>query len=344
MIKILFNVIAVYCISVIIIDQTRGNNVLNKENFVQNLDSLNEVSAGLKISDEWQDQLECQNARIGYIELKIKMLDSVITFCIDDMSDKLEQQIKQNRNFSRASKKLMLEQDSIKNGIGVLDKRIEGIKKAQSDDRTSFQNDINETNDHITDKFGRMNSHVIWGGVLLVLVIFVFGTYLYVRHIRDYISIDKIRKTQAVLQDTQIKMQEESVKLDNKMLALCEKQMASASAASKETAIDHSLALKVADEIVRIEMNLSHMDDSIKGYKQLAKAVQRIKDNFNANGYEIVDMLGRSYVSGMKAAVSFVTDENLEKGQQIITKIIKPQINYQQQMIQAAQIEVSQAE
>ena len=132
--------------------------------------------------------------------------------------------------------------------------------------------------------------------------------------------------------------------MDNKMIELFEKQMVSGSITAVGTKIDHSLALKVADEIVRIEMNLSRMDASIKGYKQLTKAVQRIKDNFNANGYEIVDMLGKSYVAGMKVAVTFVTDESLEHGQQIITKIIKPQINYQQQMIQAAQIEVSQSE
>lgn len=102
------------------------------------------------------------------------------------------------------------------------------------------------------------------------------------------------------------------------------------------------MVLKVADEIVRIEMNLSRMDPSIKGYKQLAKAVERIKNNFLANGYEIIDMLGKSYNEGMKVVANFVSDENLKQGEQIITGIIKPQINYNGQMIQAAQITVSQ--
>ena len=62
------------------------------------------------------------------------------------------------------------------------------------------------------------------------------------------------------------------------------------------------------------------------------------------NDYEIVDMLGKPYQAGMKAAVTFVTDDTLEPGQQIISRIIKPQVNYKQVMIQAAQIEVSQAE
>ena len=54
-------------------------------------------------------------------------------------------------------------------------------------------------------------------------------------------------------------------------------------------------------------------------------------------------MLGKQYAPGMKAAVTFVTDETLEAGQQIITRIINPQVNYKI-MIQAAQIEVSQSE
>ena len=105
---------------------------------------------------------------------------------------------------------------------------------------------------------------------------------------------------------------------------------------------DHTFTLKVADEIIRIELNMSRMDSSIKGYKQLKKAVERIKDNLKANGYEIVDMLGKSYNDGMKVIANFIPDETLPEGSQIITGIIKPQINYNGQMIQAAQITVSQ--
>lgn len=67
-----------------------------------------------------------------------------------------------------------------------------------------------------------------------------------------------------------------------------------------------------------------------------------MKDNLSANGYEIVDMLGKPYNQGMKVTANFIEDENLEQGQQIITGIIKPQINYKGKMIQAAQITVSQ--
>ena len=67
-----------------------------------------------------------------------------------------------------------------------------------------------------------------------------------------------------------------------------------------------------------------------------------MKDNLSANGYELVDMLGKDYNEGMKVTANFVEDENLDEGKQIITGIIKPQINYNGVMIQAAQITVSQ--
>ena len=192
-----------------------------------------------------------------------------------------------------------------------------------------------------------LNNRTLWGGIIIfvIAILLIAIAYIFYKRIQKGTStIDDVRKAQEVLQAAQSKMQEDSVKLDNQMLTLIQKQIAVIPSQSDNNKIDHSLALKVADEIVRIELNLSRMDSSVKGYKQLSKAVERIKNNFLANGYEIVDMLGKQYMSGIKAAVTFVTDENLEEGKQIITKIIKPQINYHQQMIQAAEIEVSQSE
>ena len=46
----------------------------------------------------------------------------------------------------------------------------------------------------------------------------------------------------------------------------------------------------------------------------------------------------------MNVEVNFVTDENLSEGESVITRIIKPQINFKGKLIQAAQVEVSQGE
>lgn len=150
--------------------------------------------------------------------------------------------------------------------------------------------------------------------------------------------------------NTKKSLEEESVKLDNKLVAVLESQLKikqeEKQSAPQNTSVDvdHSLALKVADEIVRIQKNLLQMDANTKGLKQLSASVKRIQDNFASNGYELVEMLGKDYNEGMKVIANFVPSEDLETGKQIITRIIKPQVNYKGQMIQSAQIEVSVGE
>ena len=219
------------------------------------------------------------------------------------------------------------------------------LGKKQSVDNKSICRKIDETNSNVQENQNMLQSRTLWAGmVVLLLLVAIFGVaYRLVKRIKlGSTSIDEVRKAQDALQVAQGKMQEESVKLDDKLLELFDRQIANAPKNEGNGKTDHSLALKVADEIVRIELNMSRMDSSIKGYKQLAKAVERIKDNFKANGYEIVDMLGKPYNEGMKVIANFVVDEDLEEGKQIITGITKPQINYNGQMIQAAQITVSQ--
>ncbi len=76
--------------------------------------------------------------------------------------------------------------------------------------------------------------------------------------------------------------------------------------------------------------------------KQLSRSVQKLKDNLNANGYEIPELLGKQFNQGMKlTVVSSIPDDNLDKGEEVISKIIKPQVNYGGKMIQTAQVEVS---
>ena len=192
----------------------------------------------------------------------------------------------------------------------------------------------------------------MWGIVAVAILLIVSSlvyTLLRRRVAKGTNAISSIRAAQNNIKEAQDSLKEESVKLDTKLVDILDKQMAIEGKLSEqserqtETAeVDHSLALKVADEIARIELNMSRMDSSIKGYRQLSKAVQRIKDNFKSKGYDIVDMLGKPYNEGMRVVANFVPDDTLEEGKQIITGITKPQVNYNGKMIQAAEITVSQ--
>jgi type II secretory pathway pseudopilin PulG len=109
-----------------------------------------------------------------------------------------------------------------------------------------------------------------------------------------------------------------------------------------ESEPDHSMALKVASEINLMERNLNLMNTETKGLKQLVRSIKKLKDNLAANGYEIPIMAGKQFHEGMKViVVNSIPDENLEKGTEVITKILVPQVNYNGKMIQTAQIEVS---
>jgi hypothetical protein len=209
--------------------------------------------------------------------------------------------------------------------------------------------DISDANQKIDSNISTLSNSInnrTWlgaFGILLAISLLACTYYILRKKISSGAStIDKIRSAQEGLETAQKAMQEESVKLDSKLVELLDKKIEATPVPSTNEQTDHTLALKVADEIVRIETNLSRMDTSVKGYKQLAKAVERIRTNFLANGYEIVEMLGKPYNEGMKVVANFVSDETLAEGEQKITGIIKPQINYKGKMIQSAQITVSQ--
>ena len=255
------------------------------------------------------------------------------------LSSKISETEGQISEIQTTNKKLVSNIDSLQKDYNTL-------VANQKADKSEIVNSIDKTNELIQTTENVLSSRTLWGacGLVILLSVIIATIFAFLKKIKlGTSSIDEVRKAQEALGVAQKKMQEESIKLDNQMLAIVQKQLESKPTTSVGTAApDHSLALKVADEVARIELNMSRMDSSIKGYKQLSKAVERIKDNFNANGYEIVDMLGKPYNEGMKVTANFVADEDLEEGKQIITGITKPQINYNGQMIQAAQITVSQ--
>lgn len=231
--------------------------------------------------------------------------------------------------------------------IDSLKQELMNTKNDLSDLSNKLGIDITNTQKQIAENANNLNDNIksktTWGIMIVTIIILVMAAIyliLYKRVEKGKSAIDKIK-------DTQKSIQEESLKLDGKLVGLLNQQLnvqANIPNNDSNNQIDHSLALKVADEVVRIETNLSRMDSSIKGHKPLSKAVERIRNNFLAKGYEMVDMLNKPYQDGMKASVTYVTDENLKEGEQIITKIIKPQVNYNGVMIQTAQIEVSQNE
>ena len=112
-------------------------------------------------------------------------------------------------------------------------------------------------------------------------------------------------------------------------------------AKDEDPPIDHTLALAVADEINRMQTRLYILEAKDVKVKPLLKALERLEVQLSLQGYEIVDHKNKPYVEGMTAYPQFEEDNDLEDGKQIISGIIKPQVNYNGKLLQVPEIRVS---
>jgi hypothetical protein len=211
---------------------------------------------------------------------------------------------------------------------------------------SKFELQIQQLNDKSNAGFSVLNKRVsnntlYW--ILAIVLIALFHAILFgwfksrLKSVKTELS-DQIKSSSEAIR-------EEIIKLDNQIFwSLDFQNNLSKTEQNEPENIDHSLALKVADEILRIQKKLSSMDPDTKGLKQLEFAVERIQDNFTENGYEMVELLNKPYHQGMKVSAKFKYDDSLKPGEQIITGIIKPQVNYKDVIIQEAQVEVSVGE
>lgn len=256
------------------------------------------------------------------------------------LSSKISETEGQISEIQTTNKKLVSNIDSLQKDYNTL-------VANQKADKSEIVNSIDKTNELIQTTENVLSSRTLWVtcGLVILLSVIIATIFAFLKKIKlGTSSIDEVRKAQEALEVAQKKMQEESIKLDNQMLAIVQKQLeAYIPSANKTTGEpDHSLVVKLADEIARIETNLSKMDKSVRGYKQLVQAKDRMINNVRANGYEIISLLGQEYNDGMQFQTRFVPDESLPEGKRIITGMIKMQVNYNGKMIQPAEIVVSQ--
>lgn len=229
--------------------------------------------------------------------------------------------------------------DSLSACLAETNQAVSALADSLNINISSTRAEIQTNSESINNTIAKKSQTGLWifGALALVLIVlsFIFGKLL-----------SKRGNEVASLSAKTDKLNEEIVnRLSSEMndMQTIAKQISTLSATtggSPES--EQKLITTLADRITFMEMTLYKMDRSVRGHKQLSKSIKQMKDNLLANGYELVDMLGKDYHEGMKVTANFVEDEDLPEGKQIITGIIKPQINYKGKMIQSAQITVSQ--
>ncbi len=104
---------------------------------------------------------------------------------------------------------------------------------------------------------------------------------------------------------------------------------------------DHSLPLKLADEIHRMRKRLAALPEDTKGLKPRSKSLERLEDELSEQGYEIIDHTGMEFSENLSIQSRFIPSDELEQGQSIISKVVTPQVNFNGVMIRMADVEVS---
>ena len=229
--------------------------------------------------------------------------------------------------------------DSLKSVLVETNNSVAALADSLNINISSTREQIQINSDNLNQTIAKKSQTGLWIFILLALVVaaiaFIFGRLL-----------AKRGNEVASLSAKADKLNEEIVnRLSSEMseMQTISKQIGSISTATGGgTDTEQKLITTLADRITFMEMTLYKMDSSVRGHKQLSKSIKQMKDNLKANGYELVDMLGNEYHEGMKVTANIIDDENIPEGKQIITGIIKPQINYNGKMIQSAQITVSQ--
>ncbi len=282
------------------------------------------------------------------LEKKIGNIQSVLAEQQKTLNDYYKELDKEYRTYHMVKKQFSQKIKQLKKAIDSLNSLVSlngaNIQKTANELGVKIQKTQTNTTESLTElnkTVSRTTLYWIITILLIIIALIVVFVVLKKQIFKQKTDLNSdIEKTRKVLE-------EESIKLDNKLIELLETQLKilnnnNTTIASKDET-DHSLALKVADEIVRIEKNIARMESNTKGLKPLVKGIERIKDNFKANGYEMVQLLGVEYNDGMNIdVINFIDNEDIPEGKRIITKIIKPQVNYNGVLIQRAQVDVSQ--
>jgi len=258
---------------------------------------------------------------------------------------------------------LKSENSKLKSEIGTLNSKLSDANKSidslriktqdNSNDITQTANQlgiqIKETGDKnegkITEVSESLSKNSLYGIIGVLLAILLSGLLYWLLSKRQ--KTDK-RDVEGQLSQTKKSIELEQILINTKLAELYNGQMELLKIERKANPgngeVDHSLPLKVADEIVKMQMNLAHMDSKIKGHRHLSIAVGNVFDNFKANGYEIIDHLNKPYNDGMNMQATKEPDQNLKEGEQVIRRIIKPEIHFNNKIIQHAQVIVAYGE
>lgn len=107
--------------------------------------------------------------------------------------------------------------------------------------------------------------------------------------------------------------------------------------------IDHTLSLKLANELNEIKHHLSNLPIDTAGIIVLKEKYAKVESILNDVGYELVELQGIAVTDDLQKQAELIVPEGIDADNKIVSKVIIPQINYKGDVIQTATVEVKPA-
>ena len=273
---------------------------------------------------------------ISYGQSKMQNFDSIIIYKIKTLESTFKLLKKENSSLIRSNSLLRKKLDSVNHDLSKINKEI----SISNDTVLKIKNTITSIDTKASNDFNSLSvKNSILTIILIITIILIFG-------LLKWLLSHIVKLNNKSFEEVDSKFRNELNKVDLNILKVLDIQvneLKQLKTTTNTNEINHTLPLKVGDEIHRMKKRIENMPIETKGLTALNNSLSRLVDEFNDAGYEFEDLLGRKYIDGMKLEARFIDNPDMPKGEEIITDVLKPQINYLGVVIQTAKVEVSKS-
>ncbi|MFW5721533.1 MAG: hypothetical protein ACOCWW_04050 [Bacteroidota bacterium] len=310
------------------------------------------ITSLLSISAYTQTDSSQIEQRFEAVEKQIKQLQTelnTVNKSFENLRSKNNLLRKNITGLTTRENELSAQIDSLNTFLSENQNSIDKLNSRLSSQKNELNAQVSETRENTSEKISTLSRSLSRNTLYWIIAVLTVGLLSLIAFIflKRKVSANETSITEK-LAKTRKELEEEAIKLDEKLVGILENQLKILQEERPEEQNgqdvqeqDHSLALKVADEIFRIEKNLERIDDKQR-IKPLSKALESIKLNLKKKGYEITSLLNKTYDDRDEINVRyFKVDENLNDGERIITRVIKPQVKFNGVLIQKGQVDVS---
>ena len=266
----------------------------------------------------------------------------------EDLDKEIKPLTEKVNSLQSENRKLKSEIRTLNSKLSIANKNIDSLRINTKDNINAITQtakqlgiQIKETGDKnegkITEVYASLSKNSLYGIIGVLSAILLSGLLYWLLSKRQQTDKNQLSN---IINSTKNELTQESAKLDVQLLEVIEKQLKVADKLNEtEPTINHTFHKNSANELQRIANYVNTLTSESQEAIALQGSLGRLRNYFNASDYEITDFTGKEYDERipMKIKETFY-EETLTKGSEVISRTLKPQIKYNGQVIQEAEV------